>query len=722
MNDEESKPRLRPPPTEPIVPRQAGQQLTVAEALAQAGQHQAAGRLPAAETLLRRILSAQPKNAAALHLLGVVSHQQGQTALGVQLVNEAIEVDATKPVYHANKGEMCRILGDLDEAIASGGRALALQPRYPAALSNVGIAYFDKEAYDEAEKCQRQALAIDPDLPAARNNLASIYRERKDRASAIREYRRIVETHPEYVEAVNNLGAVLTEDDRPEEAQPLLLRAIEVRPNYADAHSNLGLALLAQEQYDQALVAFDRALKLRPDYLEAHMGAAKVLQQTDQLPAAKRLAARAIELDPSSAEAYGSLASIQAEMGYPDRARALYDEALRLDADSVKGLTGLGTLLMELGDLDEAERSYRRALDVDAESIAARLALVQVKKVRAGDDNLAALESEGRQIGEMSRLKATAFHFALGKCYDDIGEYDKAFPHFLEGGRLKRSGLEYDPGETERTVDAIGRFFDDATLARLQGGESSDVPVFVLGMPRSGTTLTEQIIASHPLAHGAGELPDILDLAANPRGTLQQGSQLPRYPETLHGMTQADIRLMGARYVEGLRARAPEAMRITDKMPANFFCIGLIHLMLPNAKIVHVRRDPVDTCLSGFSKLFAKGQPHSYDLTELGRYYCAYARLMDHWRSVLPDEAMLEVQYEELVGDNETQARRLIDYCGLEWDDACLDFHKTDRSIRTASVIQVRQPIYRTSMQRWRNYEAFLEPLFDALGDVAPER
>jgi hypothetical protein len=182
------------------------------------------------------------------------------------------------------------------------------------------------------------------------------------------------------------------------------------------------------------------------------------------------------------------------------------------------------------------------------------------------------------------------------------------------------------------------------------------------------------------------------------------------------------MRLLGSRYAEGLKARAPEAARITDKMPANYFCIGLIHLMLPNAKIVHVRRNPGDTCLSGFSRLFAKGQPHSYDLTELGRYYRAYASLMEHWREVLPAGAMLEVQYEELVTDNEAQARRLIDYCGLDWDDACLESHKTERAIRTASVTQVRQPIYDSSLERWRHYEEFLDPLFDALGDLAPNR
>ncbi|MGH8596522.1 MAG: sulfotransferase family protein, partial [Gammaproteobacteria bacterium] len=229
-------------------------------------------------------------------------------------------------------------------------------------------------------------------------------------------------------------------------------------------------------------------------------------------------------------------------------------------------------------------------------------------------------------------------------------------------------------------------------------------------------TLTEQIIASHPAVHGAGELPDLLNLANQPREGVDTGS----FPHNMAGLTQAEIGMLGARYVAGLRKRAPDANRITDKMPANFLCIGLIHLMLPNARIVHVKRNPVDTCLSGFSRLFKKGQPHSYDLTEIGLYYRAYARLMDHWHAVLPQGALVDVRYEDLVANNETEARRPIEYCGLEWDDACLDFFKNDRSIKTASVIQVRQPIYKTSLERWKRYRQHLGPLLDALGNLAP--
>jgi hypothetical protein len=331
---------------------------------------------------------------------------------------------------------------------------------------------------------------------------------------------------------------------------------------------------------------------------------------------------------------------------------------------------------------------------------------------------MAALIQEADKLDSMLETKAMSLHFALGKCYNDTKQYDLAMLHFLAGCGLKRKRTEYDPDNNDKICRNIWDFFSPETMEKLRGeGCSSNLPIFVLGMPRSGTTLTEQIIASHPLVHGAGELPDLLALAATPRNDSTEG-----YPLSLKGITPYELKEMGEKYVLGLRTRNALALYITDKMPANFHCIGLIHLMLPNARIIHVKRNPVDTCLSGFTNLFNKSQHHSYDLTEMGRCYRNYATLMDHWRKVLPANAFYEVQYEDLVSDHEPQARALLDFCNLPWDPACLDFHRTKRNIRTASVTQVRQPIYTSSVDRWRKYEAHLGPLLEALGDLVPER
>jgi hypothetical protein len=267
------------------------------------------------------------------------------------------------------------------------------------------------------------------------------------------------------------------------------------------------------------------------------------------------------------------------------------------------------------------------------------------------------------------------------------------------------------------------RFFTSAKLrelglgAKVPADPTSPRPIFILGMPRSGTTLTEQILASHPDVHGAGELHDLLTIVQRPTAQAAAAASMPApgFPDNLMHATAQTLSLWGAEYRGRLRQRAPDARCITDKMPANFFALGLISAMLPEARIVHVRRNPLDTCLSNFMHLFNAGQEHTYDLAELGSYYADYARLMEHWRTVLPAGSFLEVQYEDIVADLEGQARRLIDYCGLAWDDACLDFHRNTRDVRTASLMQVRQPLYRGSVERWRRYEEFLAPLRAAL-------
>lgn len=694
------------------------QKVSLEQAMTLATQHHAAGRLPQAEMQLRHILKAQPRHAFALHLLGVIAHQAGKTGDAIKLIRQAIESLPMVPLFHSNIGEMYRVTGQLDEAIKHGKIATALDPNSAVAHSNLGIAYFDRNELDEAEACQQRALALDPRLSTALNNMGSILRARKNKEGAIGYYRKVLEVAPQHLESISNLGAVLCELDRPDEAIEVLITAIKVNPNYAEAHCNIGNAFLLLEQLDKAQTAFTRALALRPNYTEAFQGMARLLQEQRQLHDAEGMARRALAISPDKAEIHSLLGGIFLENGYPEKAEKAYANALTLDPLLVTAHLGKGQLLMEQGKMDESEACFRTALGLDPDSLPARMSLTQVKKVKADDDNMAVLARAAESLDTMPEAKAVSLHFALGKGYDDTKQYDKAFAHYAEGSRLKRKSIAYSADNNELTVRNISEFFNRDMIDSLRGGGSdSDVPIFVLGMPRSGTTLTEQIIASHPLVHGAGELNDLLEVAC-----LDRDGKPSSYPFSLSGVTRDELRARGDLYVSKLQTRNPSARHITDKMPANFNCIGLIHLMLPKAKIIHVKRNPVDVCLSGFTRLFNKSQHHSYDLAEMGRYYRSYATLMDHWREVLPKDAFYEVQYEELVADNENQARALIAYCGLEWDDACLESHKTERSIRTASVTQVRQPIYNSSVERWRKYEPYLGPLLDVLGDLVPAR
>lgn len=708
-------------PPEPIVPDNPSrpQQLSVEQAMALAGQLQAEGRLPEAEAILRQILQAQPKHAHALHLLGVIAHQAGKPELAIELIEKAIRQSGETALFHANLGEMYRQQGCLDEAVAHGERAVALDSMLATAHSNLGIAHYDRKEYDRAEACQRLALKINPRLACALNNMGSLMREAKRMEEAIDYYRQAYAIASTYLEPLNNLGAVLVTEERAEEAVEVLAKALSLNPHYADAHCNLGFALKSLEQYDQAFQHFQTALQFKSEYAEAYIGIGKIYQERHNLPEAKRAGLQAVAVAPENAEAHSLLGSIHTEMDQSAEAIASFDKALALDPKLSSALLGKGHLCMEMGDLATAEDFFRTALrDSPNDDLAARFHLTQVKKVRPGDENMAALVAAGQHMAGLPEYKKLSLHFALAKCHDDTGDYAQAMSHFTEGCRIKRQKITYDPAAQEDIFTRIIETFDRPRIAALHGGgEPSALPIFVLGMPRSGTTLTEQIIVSHPDVHGGGELPDLLQIAHRP---LQIGLSLAGFPDNLQGLTPGILAAWGADYITGLRNRAPEARRMTDKMPGNFFMVGLIHLMLPNARIVHVNRNPVDTCLSCFARLFHHGQEQTYDLAELGQYYRQYHRLMEHWRSVLPSGSFLDIRYEDLVNDTEVQARRLLDYCGLEWNDACLEFHATKRKVRTASITQVRQPIYTSSVERWRRYGDTLKPLLEALGELVP--
>lgn len=693
----------------------ARQSASAADGLAVAFHFYSEGKLAEAEAQLRWVLQVAPKHPEALHLLGVIAHHAGRTELGVQLLQQAVEIAPGEARFHANLAEMCRILNRLDDALAHGERAVALAPDLAMAHSNLGIACYEKGDLDRARVCQERALALEPNFPAALNNLGSILRDREDRAGAIAHYRRALAIAPGYAESASNLGSVLTEDGQPEEALKVLLPLVQSRPEYAEAHCNIATAFLATEDLDRADFGFKRALALRPEYPQAQIGLARVLQERGELQQAEAAARRAVALAPRKAEAHNLLAGILGELGYPEQAGEAYARALELDPQLKVAWLGRGHLRMENGDLKGAGDDFGHVLAMDPEDLGARLALAQLSKVKAGDANMAALVAL-EAAGGLPETKALPLHFALGKCYEDTGQYDLAFHHYHEGCRLKRKRLQYSAEESDLAVRNIIAFFTAERIAQLGGaGCDSALPIFVLGMPRSGTTLTESILASHPMVYGAGELPDLMEIAARPRGGVAG------YPLNLQGITQAELKAMGEHYAVALQARAPGSPRITDKMPANFNCVGLIHLMLPRARIVHVRRNPVDTCLSCYTRLFNRSQHQSYDLVEIGRYYRGYAQLMAHWRAVLPAGSLYNLDYEALVADPEPQARALLDYCGLEWDDACLQFHKTERHVRTASVTQVRQPMYRTSVEKWRLYERHLGPLLDTLGELVPQ-
>jgi hypothetical protein len=367
-----------------------------------------------------------------------------------------------------------------------------------------------------------------------------------------------------------------------------------------------------------------------------------------------------------------------------------------------------------LGGIEEARTIFEKAIVLAPMTGRYYRALFNIRRASPEDKYFASMVALARGMASLPVAEQMELHFALGKAYADLGQHERSFHHLLAGNALKRQTIVYDEPRRLASFDRIRTVFTQGLMNARRGvGAQSDVPIFIVGMLRSGTTLIEQILASHPKVFGAGELHDLSKLAA---GLESVDDTTLSFPEIVRKLSNEDLGRFGGSYLNAVVAKAPGVERITDKMPGNFSLIGLIHMALPNAKIIHMRRDPIDTCLSCFSILFSTGQPHTYDLAELGRYYRAYETLMEHWRRVLPAGVMLELRYEDLVSDTERQARGVIAHCGLDWDDSCLAFHTTRRAVRTASAIQVRQPIYRTSVGRSRFYTELLRPLIRELG------
>jgi len=647
---------------------------------------------------LRRALEekdAPLQEAHALHHQGLSAWQAGKPDAAIALIRQAIQADGNIALFHANLTEMYRVRGQLAEGIAHGKKAVALDPNMVSAHANLGIAYFDQKEYAKAEACQKIALAINPHFAPSLNTMGSILRAYKNDEGAMEYYRKAIQSNPHYIEPLSNLGEVLVRSDRVQEALAYLDQALTLNPNHAHAWCNRAYALLALSQPDEAQRSFARALQLQPDYAEAYSGLARLFNERHNLAEAETCALKAIELAPGMAECRSILASIHLAQGRTDEALENFEASLKLDPGLASAELGIGAIMMEKGEMEKAESLFRTVLNSGRERINALCSLSQVRKITPEDDLIPLLEKEAQNVANLPDAKASRIHFALGKVYDDNDTPEKAFPHFLEGCRLHRKHLDYRPEEKYASFARQKELFSKSFIDQNRGqGFSSDAPIFIVGMPRSGTTLTEQIIASHPDVFGAGELPYFPEIV--------------QHPQT--------IEAVGRHYVERLRALAPGAKRITDKMPDNYFHIGMIHLALPNARIIHVERNPLDTCLSCFTRLFSHPQEYTYDLYELGRVYREYSHLMDHWRAVLPEGSFYTIRYEELVEDTQTQARRLLDYCGLEWNDACLEPHKTKRNIRTASITQVREPVYRSSVTRWKKYERFLGALIEGLG------
>lgn len=607
-------------------------------------------------------------------------------------------------------------MGTFAEAEDACRRSIALRPDMPMTHTNLGIALRQQGKHEDAMAALRLAIRLKPNSPQAGNELVSMLLLAGQPDEAEEHCRRMLSLDPTYSPACFNLATVYAARGEITEAIAALQQAIRLNPAYAEAHARLGELFRPQRRFDEAILHFRQAVKLRPgDAIAWHaLGGTLMdrLSSQDAYSEAEKCYREAIRHQPAVPEFFHNLALLLREQGRHNEALDLFRQAVELRPGYEDAIAGIARVLEQRGDFDEAYASLRPLLEQGTENSAVALSYSAVARhIGQRDEAIALLERVVSLPKPDQELRT--MHFALGKLYDSIKEYDTSFRHTASAHAIE--AFPYDPGQNRLKFDELIQVFSAENLARLPRSTSrSRLPVFIVGMPRSGTSLVEQILASHPQVYGAGELGDVhrmlLALPAMLGGKIA-------YPQCVTSAKRRHLDELAQRHIAMLTRLSKTATRVTDKMPHNFLALGLLELLFPAARIIHCKRDPVDTCFSIYGLPFNAGHPYTDNLAHLGGYYLEYQRLMAHWKTVL-SVPILEVQYEELVADQEGVSRQMVEFCGLPWDQRCLNFHEAERVVTTHSYDQVRRPIYKKSVARWKHYESHLGPLIAALNPL----
>lgn len=557
----------------------------------------------------------------------------------------------------------------------------------------------------EAEALYHSILNRDPDHPLANHNLGVITLQRGHHGAAAAYFRRAARLRPGLVEPHVSLADAFRRAGCLDEAEASLRQAAGLGGGMAVGHFHLANLLSERGRLDEAETSYREAVRLKPDLCDAYNNLGNLLRQRDRREDALAMLRRALDVDPGYARAHNNIGNILRDLDRLEDSVASYREAIRHAPNFALAHFNLGNALRDLGRMPEAAASFRKAIELDPSHADAYRHLVQVEKLEP-HDLLVAVMQDKLQDPRVSDADRMHFAFALGVVFDRHGDYDRAFGYFHTANSLKRRTFAYDPKDTAQLLRRIRAHFGERIRKAAPADNADETPIFIVGMMRSGTTLMEQVLASHPDVAGGGEMP-FLQTLVNSRFAATN----TRYPEFVDAMQGPDFLEMGRQYVAMVRERFGQQPRfITDKMPQNFLYLGLIHLMLPRARIIYMQRDPLDICLSIYTILFSEHHPYAYDLREAGLYTRFSRDLMAFWRDRMGDRIHVQ-SYEELVADPEPAVRRLLAFCDLPFHEGCLQFHKTDRPVKTASASQVRERLNTRSIGRWRSYAKHLGPL-----------
>lgn len=634
-----------------------------------------------AEEQAREILKVVPGVPGARHILAVSKRMQGAPKEAVELLEPlAADVPNIPSILH-QLGLSYGAAGRADAALDALRKVVALDPEYAEGwrslaeqLSAEGLEAESQRAYDE----HLRISTTNPDLQKAAEHL---FKKELNKAEEIA--RGVLKANPLDVTAMRILADVGIKVGRYKDARNLLERCLELAPTFNLARHTYVISLFRSQKLVEALQELEKLLKHEPN-------------NPNYLILKGSIMVRAGDHEPAL-EIYESLVK-----NYPNQATAQMN---------------YGHTLKSVGRIDECVAAYRRCIELEQNMGEAYWSLANIKTYKFSDADLEDMLSRVTEEGGGDVEEQSHIAFALGKAYEDRKDYESSFKYYKRGNGIRRIHHRYDPRrnvyDTARQIKALTREFFDS---HQDVGHGAKDPIFVVGLPRAGSTLLEQILSSHSQVEGTAELTDIIAMSRR-LGGKERLEGVSKYPEVLTELEPEKLKELGEDYIRTTMIQRHGTPYFIDKMPNNFLHIGLIHLILPNAKIIDARRHPMAGCFAGFKQLFARGQTFTYDLEDIGHYYRDYVKVMDHWDEVLPGRVH-RVHYEDMVADTETQVRKLLDYCGLEFEENCLRFYETERAIRTPSSEQVRQPIYKSGLEQWRNYEAFLEPLKEALGPV----
>jgi len=714
-----------------VASRLPGEELEALAAMLGAGRH------AEVEIRARELTGRHPESGIVWKILGLSQWLQGRDALTA--LRRAAQLLPGDPEAQGNLGNALRAAGQFEEAVASQRRAIALQPNRAEAHNNLGSALLGLEQIEEAERCFRRAFAIDPQFALAHRNLAELLQRLGRYEEAVTSFRRALALGVGDAALHNGLGNALYFLKQFAAAAEAYERAVAIAPRYAEAHNNLGNVRRDQGQLTEAIASYRLALDLSPDSAEIHNNLGNVLLDHGKPLAAREHYVRALELRPDFAKAHSNLGSAYRELGSFDAAEASYRASLALQADAadvhnnlavilrLQGRTAeaeercrhslvlnpnsaaawsfLADLHSDRGRFAEAEELFQRALAIDPDWPQAWAGIAGLRKMSAADEPW--LAQAQRLAGAVRKPRdEMVLRFALGKYFDDARDFDQAFDNYRRANEIAKSGREpHDRERLTRITDYTMSLYDRSWVVRSRSAAArSALPILVVGTPRSGTTLAERIFAAHPSGFGAGELPFWKTASA----AIAAGAGEPHAQDAL-------LASSAQQYLQLLTGLAPTAARIVDKMPGNYGYLGPIHAALPNARIIHMQRNPVDSCLSIYFQNFHGAHTYANDLGDLAHYYREYRRLIAHWHTVLPPQTVLDVPYEGLVDEPELWSRKMIEFVGLDWDPAVLEFHRHSGNVSTFSKWQVRQKIHRGSVARWRNYESYVGPLLSLL-------